>query len=280
VSGLLAGTPSSWNALAASGLVTQLAIIAFPALVMAIVLTSNRRKTLLLSLPHPLAVPMAMLLAVALNPAVHLLAWAVENLYPMGEATKQMLEPLEAAIANANVVPVLLVLAVAPAVCEELAFRGFILSGLRHMGHKWAAIGITAVFFGLAHGMLQQSLTACAIGVVIGYIAVQTSSIWPCMAYHLTHNSLSVLAARVTPESLDQAPLLRWLVFDPASRTVPGAEAAAQAGIEFHWPVVLVGSLVAVAVLYWFRCIPWKRTAEEELTEALDHQRVPAPAAK
>ena len=42
-----------------------------------------------------------------------------------------------------------------PALCEELAFRGLILSGFRHLGHKWRAIVYTALFFGLTHGVLQ-----------------------------------------------------------------------------------------------------------------------------
>jgi hypothetical protein len=41
----------------------------------------------------------------------------------------------------------LLVMSVTPAICEELAFRGFILSGLRRIGHKWGAIVLTSVFF-------------------------------------------------------------------------------------------------------------------------------------
>ena len=74
-------------------------------------------------------------------------------------------------------------MAVLPALCEELAFRGFVLSGLRHLGSKWWAIGLTAVFFGMAHGVIQQSLAAAALGVVIGYIAVQTGSLVPCMLF-------------------------------------------------------------------------------------------------
>ena len=41
--------------------------------------------------------------------------------------------------------PLLLVIALVPAVCEELAFRGFILSGFRHLGHKWRAIVLSAL---------------------------------------------------------------------------------------------------------------------------------------
>jgi sodium transport system permease protein len=271
-SGLMAGTPTNWKELASSAVITQLAMIAFPALLMTLMLTRSPRKTLLLLRPHPLAVPMAVLLALALNPAVHLLAWAVNLLYPMSEGVQQALVPIEDAIRTAPWPYVLLVLAVAPAVCEELAFRGFILSGLRHTGHKWGAIGLTAALFGLAHGMLQQSLTACVVGVVIGYIAVQTSSLWPCIAYHLTHNGLGVLTARITPESLDRTPLLDWLFyFQPAAEGEFARET-----LEFRWPMTVVASLAAVAVLYWFRCIPWKRTEEEKLTEALEHQHVPA----
>ena len=91
---------------------------------------------------------------------------------------------------------VLLVIAVVPAICEELAFRGFILSGLRRIGHKWGAIIIASAFFGMAHGILQQSLAAGAVGIVIGYLAVKTGSLWPGVLYHFVHNSLSVLLGR------------------------------------------------------------------------------------
>ena len=79
-------------------------------------------------------------------------------------------------------------IAMLPAICEELAFRGFILSGFRHLGHKWWAIGLSAVFFGLAHTVLQQSLAAIVVGVVLGFLAIQTSSLVPCMLFHMTYN--------------------------------------------------------------------------------------------
>ena len=97
---------------------------------------------------------------------------------------------------------VLLIAALVPALCEELAFRGFILSGFRHLGHKWRAIVYTAIFFGLTHGVLQQSLIAALIGVVIGLLAVQSGSIVPGMLYHVIHNSLPLLAARIPDDAL------------------------------------------------------------------------------
>ena len=130
---------------------------------------------------------------------------------------------------------VLLVICLAPAICEELAFRGFILSGLRRMGHKWGAIVLSALFFGLAHGILQQSIGATVIGIVIGYVAVKTGSLLPGMVYHAVHNGLSVMLGRITPEVMESQPLLR-LVLEP------GTEAGE---FIYRWPVAMVAVAVA-----------------------------------
>ena len=113
---------------------------------------------------------------------------------------------------QANIWQLLLVIALVPAICEELAFRGFILSGFRHIGHKWRAIVITAFFFGVVHGIIQQSLMACLLGVVLGYLAVQSGSILPCMVFHLAHNSLALLNGRLTPAMLENVSGLGSLI--------------------------------------------------------------------
>ena len=124
-----------------------------------------------------------------------------------------------------------------PAVCEELAFRGFILSGFRHLGHKWRAIVYSALLFGLTHGILQQSLIACLLGTVLGFLAVQSGSILPGMVFHVVHNTLAVANSRITPDMIPNSPLLRKLV-TPADG----------GGCAFEWPLVVVGSLVRRAV--------------------------------
>src|SRR5215217_3641159 len=101
----------------------------------------------------------------------------IRELYPVQELVQNELKDFAKLLQTARY-PWLpwLMMAVLPAVCEELAFRGFVLSGLRHLGSKRWSIGLAAVFFGMAHGIIQQSLSAAALGTVIGYIAVQTGS--------------------------------------------------------------------------------------------------------
>jgi sodium transport system permease protein len=164
-----------------------------------------------------------------------------------------------------NLWALILVLAVAPAICEEIAFRGFILSGMRHMGHKWVAILVTSVFFGAAHMILQQSLTACMVGMVLGYLAIQTGSLLPCIVYHLTHNALSMVMAISVPKLIETYSGLSFLFSD------------GEAGTFYEWPAVAVGLVMGIGILNWFRNLPYEHTKEEVLQEALDHQTAQLP---
>lgn len=242
-------------------LVTQVAFIATPVLLMTIILTRSPRRTLLLTLPRPLAIPAACLLAVSLHPVAMQLSKLIQWLYPLNEETLASLQPFQTVLGEAPVWQVLFFVACLPAVCEELAFRGFILSGLRHMGHRWLAILLSSAFFGITHGILQQSLAACIVGVVIGYLAVQTGSLLPGVIYHLTHNGLAVVVSRLTPEWLDAHPQFAPLFTSISSE-----------GPVYQPALVVLGGLLALLLLLWFRALPFQPYAEERLQTALNHQ--------
>lgn len=242
--------------------ISQLVVIVTPALLMTVMLTRSPQQTLLLRRPPWLALPAAALLAVTLHPAAARFGELVQYLYPIRSEIPEQLNKLFSQAPG--VWQLLLLMALTPAICEELAFRGFILSGLRHVGHKWWAIVISSVFFGILHGVLQQSIVASTVGLVIGYLAVQSGSLFPCMLFHLVHNSLTVLAAALSPEELGYNPLPEWL-----ARNVLGA-------YEFSMPAVILGGLLSIGILAWFRSLPYDRSAEETLQDALEHQ---SPAA-
>ncbi len=239
-------------------MISQLVVILTPALLMTVMLTRSAQQTLLLRRPPWLALPAAALLAVTMHPAAARFGELVQYLYPIrGEISEQLNNLFSQA---PGVWQLLLLMALTPAICEELAFRGFILSGLRHIGHKWWAIVISSVFFGILHGVLQQSIVASTVGLVIGYLAVQSGSIFPCMLFHLVHNSLTVVSAVLSPEELGYNPLPEWI-----ARDVGGAYA-------FSVPAVVLSGLLSIGILAWFRSLPYDRTAEETLQDALEHQ--------
>jgi sodium transport system permease protein len=263
--------PTEWSRFAIVTIVVQVALIATPACLMAIMLTRKPRKSLLLQAPsYWSTLPAAGLLALLLHPVLMWLAAGIREVYPLSPDTLRALAPLELLLKQATLPELILLVAVTPAICEELAFRGFILSGLRRMGHKWTAIAICSVLFGVAHGLLQQSLAATVVGMVIGYIAVKTNSLLPAMAYHFVHNALGVLHGRITPDVLRE-----WAVLDAIFLYSPTE------GVEYRWSAMVIAALCGALVLLWIKRLPYHPCAEERLQDAIARQTplLPAPAA-
>jgi sodium transport system permease protein len=233
--------------------VSQVLCIALPVLLMAGMLTGNPLKTLLLhKRPNLTACVVAVLLAVVMHPLGLQLGRWIRELYPVqNEAVVSELFTRMFETAPYWWMPYVL-LAVLPAVCEELAFRGFVLSGLRHLGSKWWAVGLAALFFGMAHTIVQQSIAAAAVGLVIGYIAVQTNSLVPCILFHMMHNGLLFF-------SLNVAELLQ-----PSLKGGGLLEQGEAGDIVYRWPITLFSGLVAVLLLW---CL--NRLSSREMPEQL-----------
>ena len=242
--------------------ISQVVCIALPALLMTVLLTGRPLKTLLLDrAPNGTACVAAILLAVCLHPlGAQLVAW-IRELYPI---QKEVLDFTHVVAKSFETAPYawlpFVLIALLPAICEEVAFRGFILSGLRHVGSKWWAIGLSAVMFGVAHSIIQQSLAATAVGVVLGYLAVQTGSLVPCILFHVTYNGLALAAARL-PELAKNWPIVEDLVRDSGPDQ-----------LTYAWPVVAIGATWAAGLLLWFHRLPYQATKEEEIALARSRQ--------
>ena len=74
---------------------------------------------------------------------------------------------------------------------EEWIFRGAILRHLAPYGVNFAVV-TQAVLFGLWHGNLYQGVFACAVGLVLGYVAVRFSLKWS-YALHAASNGFALL---------------------------------------------------------------------------------------
>lgn len=261
-------------------LVVQIALIATPACLMAIILTRRPLGSLGMRSPSSWAtLPAAALLAASLHPAVQWLGFGIEAIYPKSQALKEALAGLGSTMEGTPAWQLILLLALLPAVCEELAFRGFVLNGLRRTGHKWGAILVTSALFGVVHMLLQQSLSAFLMGIVIGYVAVKTNSIWPAMVFHFTHNSLAVLSGFATLDAVHANPLLSWLyvpaadLFNllPSLRGIFGG-VIADDQLVYNPLAVLLSLCAAVGILYWHKRLPYHFLAEERLQEILSQQ--------
>jgi sodium transport system permease protein len=133
---------------------------------------------------------------------------------------------------------VVLAFAAAPAFCEEVAFRGFILSGLGRRGRAGLAIGLSSVTFGIMHMIPQQVFNASLLGLVLGCLAVRSRSLVPCMAFHFVNNALGVLHGRFGAAWHDQFGLDRFCAVEDG-------------GLRYRWPTLLICIVVTSPLLVW-----------------------------
>ena len=90
----------------------------------------------------------------------------------------------------------LTVFAITPAICEEIAFRGFILSGLARGNRLGMAVVVSSLMFGIVHMIPQQAFNAALLGLVLGLLAVHSRSLFPAIAFHLCNNAIATLHAK------------------------------------------------------------------------------------
>lgn len=86
----------------------------------------------------------------------------------------------------------ILLLAIMPAIGEELLFRGMILHGLRSRFNDVCSVLMSAIMFALMHGNLQQFVYPFLLGVIMGWIVLRTGSLVSSVIVHFTNNFLVV----------------------------------------------------------------------------------------
>ena len=96
-------------------------------------------------------------------------------------------------ISYSNLAGCILVMAVVPAICEELVFRGI----LQQLLSKWfnnihLGIVFSAVIFAVLHFQFLNLLALLFIGIFLGYIVCITNNLWTSIILHFLYNLISV----------------------------------------------------------------------------------------
>ena len=115
---------------------------------------------------------------------------------PESEALKRMTQELFSVDGRARSLWLLLLaVAVSPAVCEEVVFRGAILSGVRSKLSFWGSVVLVGVLFGLFHVSVYRILPTAVLGMTLTYAVLRSGSIFTSMLMHFVNNTLGVLIA-------------------------------------------------------------------------------------
>lgn len=223
--------------------VAQMAFVLTPPLAMAFLLTSSPRTTLRIHWPRTEYLLLACGLALALHPlGLEFGAWVEWN-FPVPDEIKKRLAQMMSQVPNTFTLVVLF--AVIPAICEEVAFRGFILSGLLGAYRPITAVVLSALLFGFMHVLLslsQQAFNSILLGLLLGVFAFKSRSLLPGIVFHLLTNGLAVLAGQWS-ESSRSSRISEWLFRDRSSHL-------------YHWYWLLLGAIAGAILIGRLARIP------------------------
>jgi membrane protease YdiL (CAAX protease family) len=89
----------------------------------------------------------------------------------------------------------LFIMALLPAIGEELFFRGSLQKALLRLSEKpWLAIVVSSAVFALLHGTFFKILPIFALGLILGTVYYVTRNLWYTILIHFLNNAFAVLS--------------------------------------------------------------------------------------
>lgn len=127
-------------------------------------------------------------------------------------------------------------IAISPAICEEVLFRGAITSGLRNVFSPRVTILLVGLLFGIFHMSIYRFALTGMTGILLTYFVVRGGSIYLSMVAHFVNNAVAVIVEKgALPES--------WMLY-------LNTQAIEENGMPLPWLCGAVVVFVAGLVLF------------------------------
>lgn len=180
---------------------TQLMIIALP-LLFAYYIKSDFKKVFSLKIPkfkHLIG-------ATGLWIGTYLIVFVTTNIilyyFPQNQEIVEGLN--EVLFAKDNLLLNICLIALMPAICEELFFRGFILTSFKHNKKSYTvAIVASGILFGMMHMDFIRIIPTSILGMAFAYAVCKTNSIGVSMFMHFLNNGFAVVVTYFSSKILE-----------------------------------------------------------------------------
>lgn len=115
-------------------------------------------------------------------------------LHEYADKAQEMLDKMLSLTGAGDLVLQLFVVALIPAICEEVFFRGTLQQILRDwFGNQHVAVVVTALVFSLAHGDIYGLVPRFVLGLLLGYFFFLSGSMLVNIAAHFANNAFCVV---------------------------------------------------------------------------------------
>ena len=173
------------------GLIVQQAFIGILPILAAIYIKADMKKTFSIKLPKVKDLFGAMIIGVGGICLNLLVSSLLSTVFPsdaegMNEQYMQILD-------GVSFVQGLLLMALLPAVCEEIMFRGYMFTAFKNRMSLTKAIIIVSLLFGVSHMSMIKILPTAVLGAVLAYTIHKSESIVTSSLIHFANNALAVV---------------------------------------------------------------------------------------
>lgn len=150
------------------------------------------------------------------------------------EAQQALIEQILAG--EVDLVLALLFVALTPAICEEVIFRGYLQRNVERRLGAGASVVLVGLLFGLFHLRLTEFIPLSMLGIYLGYVVWVSGSLWTAVLVHLLNNGIAVVVSNLARR---------------------GPEPVRLDEISVPWHIALLGLAVALTLVH----LMWRRRA-------------------
>lgn len=199
---------------------SQLLFLALPAVLYVVVRGHDLSRTFSLRLPSRRHLLGGLLLFLGGTPLAWFLAWLQSLVAPVPVEYLEAMAEMLTADSVSRFLWLLFMAAAIPALCEEVLFRGTLLSGLRNGLPTAVAVVLSGIIFGLFHVSPETGfriLPTAWLGILLAWVVVASGSLPLAILLHFLNNGaiLALMALPLTREMVsgtDDAPPLLLVV--------------------------------------------------------------------
>lgn len=151
---------------------------------------ADMKKVFLVRLPRPGQLLGAVLLWLGTGSGVLILSNLLSMVFP--DSSQNLNDEYMMILDGIPFAGGLFLIAFLPAVCEELMYRGYILTAMKQKMTLAKAIFLVSFLFGFSHLSLIKLIPTMLLGVALAYAAEKTGSIFVSSLMHFLNNGFSV----------------------------------------------------------------------------------------
>ncbi len=195
--------PGTRNLVRSSILINHLTMFVIPGILFGYILFKSRWKEVLRldRLPNITNWFGGFLLLLVSFPLIQFSFYANKEWIPLPEwattmedNTAQMLEGMLAADSGFEFMFNVLVIAIIPAIGEEIIFRGWLQGKMqRSFNSPVVAIWLTAILFSAFHAQFEGFIPRMLLGALLGYLFYWTNNLWVPIIAHFLNNFIQVV---------------------------------------------------------------------------------------